>query len=374
MAEENTKKTKLRSIIIFILAVIVVALLSSGIYTAYQLKKLSAPQTPLQPEIDLYKIVPDFCEDCFNIEVAEQFVKEKSNARIINTKTLPANTNEAKEFIKKYNLTKLPAIVLKGETDKVTLPQFQKRENALVFDQTPPPYFDVRTAKIKGKISATIIQDAGCKKCTSLLNIISQLRQLGVFVTNKTMEYEDKPAKELLQKYRIKKVPALLLSKEASEYQIITTAWNNIGSIEEDGTFVLRTLIPPYRELKTKTLKKEPTITLLTDKSCTTCYNVTMLKDIITANFGMNFENEEEIDSSSREGAKLLTKYKINKVPTVILSSEASEYPNFNEAWKKVGEEINGNFVFKQVNLIEGAKYRDLKTRRIMTANNTAEN
>lgn len=369
---ENTIKTRIKPIFIIIFAVIGIALLSSGIYTVYQLKKLSAPPAqPSQPEIDMYKIVPDFCEDCFNIEIVEQFIKEKANAKIINTKTLSIQTSEAKEFIKKYNLTKLPAVVLTGEIEKITLPPFQKRENALVFDQTPPPYFDVQTAKVKGKITATIIRAENCEKCTDLANIVTQLKQIGVFVINKTLSSEEKTAKELLQKYKLKKVPALLLSKEASEYQIINAAWNNLGTIEQDGTYVLRTIIPPYKDIKTGIIKNEPTITLLTDKSCTTCYNVTILKDLITSNFGMTFEKQESIDISSKDGIKLLTKYKINKVPTVMLSPEATEYPNFKEAWKKVGEEINGQFVFKQLNLLEGMKYKDLKTKTIITANNT---
>lgn len=358
--------------ILFVLALITLVVV--GIYSALQLRKTGQQTTetaPL-PEIDIYKILPSSCEECFDIAQVEQFVQQKSNAKILENKAIKSSTEEAKELIKKYKITRLPAMIIKGEIDRISLKPFEKREDVLVFDTTPPPYFEVDTAKIKGKISATIITDTKCKQCFDLRVLIKQLKQMGVFVTEKITPYDSLEGKNLIQKYKIKKVPSLLLSKDAQEYSIITSAWDVVGTQETDGTLVLRTINPPFRDLETNEITKEPSVIFITDNNCKECYNVTLHKNLFAANFGMKFADEKYVDASSKEGTRLLNKYKINLVPTIIISPEAKEYSGFTEIWKQVGDvAVDGSFVFKKLELLKGMIYKDLKTKKLVNATNS---
>jgi len=43
-----------------------------------------------------------------------------------------------------------------------------------------------------------------------------------------------------VSKYNIQKVPVILLSPEAKEYDSFINAWKPVGSVESDGWFVMR--------------------------------------------------------------------------------------------------------------------------------------
>ncbi|MBI4140713.1 hypothetical protein HY485_02640, partial [Candidatus Woesearchaeota archaeon] len=217
-----------------------VLLLASGIYTSWQLYKTTSQKKAqeLPPEIDMYTIVPTNCDDCFNIKLAEQFVQQKTNAKIVTQKTFKTDTDEAKELITKYKLKRLPAIILKGEIKRITIDPFEQREDALLFDATPPAYFDVATGKIKGRVVATIINDKACTKCMDLTILTKQLRTTGVSITEKILTSDVPEAKSFVTKYKIKRLPTLLLSKDALEYDLIKNVWEQVGTVETDETLV----------------------------------------------------------------------------------------------------------------------------------------
>ncbi|MBI4141795.1 hypothetical protein HY484_02650 [Candidatus Woesearchaeota archaeon] len=359
-------KKKLLKTVFVILAVLLVV---SGIYTSWQLYKASAQKKAqtLPPEIDVYKIVPASCEDCFDIDVAEQFIQQTSNAKIITSKTLKTDTEEAKEFIIKYKLKKLPAVVLKGEINRITLDNFEEREDALVFDETPPVYFDVATGKTKGKVTATIINDNACKECLDLTILTKQLRSAGVSLTEKVISSETTEAQSIIKRYKIEKLPTLILSQDAGEYGLIQNVWEQVGTKETDNTFVLRKLTPPYKDLVKGQIIKEPTIIFITDKTCKECYNATLHKNLLAENFGMTFKKEEYVDFASREGTKLALQYKIKLVPTIIVSQEAGHYPGFEEVWQRIGEKTHdGSFIFTNAELLKGMSYKDVKSGKII--------
>lgn len=353
-----------------IFAVLAAILILSGGYTSWQLyKTVSQKQVRTLPsEIDLYKIVPADCKECFSINVVEQFITQASNAKIITSKTITADSDEAKQLINQYKLKRLPAILLKGEINRLTLEHFEQREDALVFDTTPPVYLEVATGKIKGKITATIINDKACKECMDLTVLTKQLISAGVVLTEKIISSDAAEAQSIINKYKIDKLPTLILSKDALEYDLIKNVWEQVGTAETDGILVLRRLTPPFKDLKTEQIIEEPTITFLTDKNCKQCYNVTLHKNLLTTNFGMTFREETYIDIASREGNKLVSTNKIKFVPTIIVSTEAKHYPGFEEVWQKIGEKTNdGRFIFTNAELLQGMSYKDLKTGKVIS-------
>lgn len=362
----NTKASVPHVFITILLTFLFVLLLFS-VYSAFDLRKFFAQQEPAV--IVITKILPQNCPDCFSIEPVEQYIRQSARVTIQNITTLSWQT--AKDIITKYTVTKLPAVLITGEISKLQLEPFEQRQDALVFDKTPPPYFDTGEQRIKGKVSAVIIQDSSCKECFKLEPLIQNLRQAGVAITSKVLSYDSSDAKNLIAKYSIKKIPAIILSKDAAEYELIVQAWQQVGSTENDGSFVLRTVNPPYKDLTTNSVKGFVDIIYVVDKSCTTCYNVSLHRNLLTTSFGMHLNSEQFVDVASKEGIKLRTTYQLTKVPTVIVSAEAKTYPNFEDVWKRVGDVArDGSFVFRNLDLLEGMNYKDLQKNTVVTVKN----
>ena len=369
--EKKQKSNKFFKTLTALFVICILLLLFTGLYSSWKLMKSSATQKqeqPKQPEIELYKIIPADCKECFSADIIQQYAEQTANAKITNTKILKSNTDEAKEFIKKYDLKRLPALIITGEIEKVKLQNFQEKEDALIFDQTPPVYLDVASGKIKGKTTATVLYDTQCTDCFDVGMLAEQLKQIGVSVTIKKIDYQSKEGKDLIKNYKIKKIPTLLLSKDAMEYDQIKTIWQQVGTQETDGMLVLRTINPPYINAQTGQRQEAPSIMYISDKTCDKCYNVTLHKKLLESNFGMKFNEERFIDVASKDGNRIVSKYKITKVPTVLISSEAKEYNNFQKLWQSVGIVADdGSYVFTKLDLIEGATYKDLKNKIIST-------
>ncbi|MBS3108479.1 hypothetical protein J4409_01275 [Candidatus Woesearchaeota archaeon] len=58
-------------------------------------------------------------------------------------------------------------------------------------------------------------------------------------------------AQDLIQKYSIKLLPTLILSEDIFEYQQASKILEKLGTKESDGSYVLRSLAPPYYKLLT---------------------------------------------------------------------------------------------------------------------------
>ena len=83
----------------------------------------------------------------------------------------------------------------------------------------------------------------------------------------------------------------------------------------------------------------------------------------------MPFKKENTYDISSKEGKELIARYKITKIPIIILSPDASAYPSFISAWDGVGtKETNGWFIMRNPELL--GTYKDLSTNQILEENN----
>ena len=54
------------------------------------------------------------------------------------------------------------------------------------------------------------------------------------------MSYESEDGKELINKYNIKTIPTVIIAKEARGYPGFIEAFKEVGTEEDDGTFVFR--------------------------------------------------------------------------------------------------------------------------------------
>ena len=359
------------------LIIVIVISIAVGLYFM-----IAAPTTTKEKasEIETKEVVLNLlgtdCKECFNISIAVDFIQKQKTINVKETKELSIADSE--ELIKKYNITRLPAVVITGSTENLTIPNFDRAGDALVFEKAPAPYYNVATKSIKGKVSVTVLEEPACKECFDVKLLTQQLEMAGVkIIEQKTVEAKSEEGKQIITKYKITKVPTLVFSKDALDYEVITQVWDQVGTQEQDGMLVLRTINPPYINLSSGKTEGLVSLTIIADQNCTECYNASVIKELFQQNINMYFKTEETVDAASAKGKLMIKKYAIDVIPTVILSKEVKAYPNFEVAWEAVGtEEKDGMFVFRNVPLLENLfkqqeqtfAYKNLTSGKVVTS------
>ena len=351
----NLEKIKKIALIVLGLVLIINIIFSASITQEYNKKSKEAKDASRPADISLTVINVD-CKDCKDINEVVDIIK-KANVNIKEETAL--TQTEASDLIVKYGIQKLPSVIIIGETDKVKITGFEQKDDALVFNAQLPPYFDLKTNNIVGLVELTLITDPSCSECTDLADSIVGLKQ--AMTVSKENIFTRTQASSLISKYNITKLPSIILSKDASAYVDIVSAWNLYGTIEEDGSLVFRNVLPPYKDLKTNTVKGIVKLTSITDNTCKECYNVST-HELILDRYGVYVKDKEIVDLT--EAKSLIDKYKIEKVPTIVLTGDVETYTSLTQVWKQVGSvETDGTYVFRSVEQM--GKYRDLKTGQV---------
>ncbi len=95
--------------------------------------------------------------------------------------------------------------------------------------------------KQESNLVLTYLLDSNCNTCYDVTINEKILNSLGVEVSEiVSYEYESPEAKRIIDEYNIQKIPAFILSKEASDNSALRDVWGQVGTIEEDGTLVFR--------------------------------------------------------------------------------------------------------------------------------------
>ena len=323
-----------------------------------EIKELNKPAN-----LKIISIVNSNCEDCFSTSEALTEIKSQ-NANITEEKTIEFNSEEARALMNKYNINKIPTIIVTGEINKISV-SLEKTDDALVLTQIDPPYTTVN-GDIKGLVSAVILKDSNCKECSD--TSLESIEKIIKVINKTTIEISSAEGQEYKTKYNITKLPTMIFSKELWDYDYaydINQNWVKIGTIEKDGSYVARIVSPPYKDLEENKIVGLTDIILLSDKTCATCYNVSINLDILEK-YGLVFGSEKTIDVSSNEGKDLIAKYNINLVPAFILSKDASVYTALMQIWAQIGTtETDESYVFRAAE--EMGVYKNLKTNETTT-------
>lgn len=321
-------------------------------------------------KLEVTKILLSDCKDCFDIESALETIK-KQNVDITKEKAMFLDESEAKELIRNFNIKKLPAMIISGEVNKTQqlksffdgVGEFSGQNN-VVYTSISPPYYDMPLNKVVGKVSITNIVDSSCKECVPLTPLISSLNQAGVVISKEdSYEYSSAKGIDLIQKFNITRIPAMLISDEINYYSGISEQVKELAE-ENNKFYALHAASPPYRDLEQGKVVGIVNIVLLTDSSCAECHDVKVNEQIL-ARLGVFVKESISYDISSKEGKSMISKYKIEKAPIILLSPDASAYPIFVQAWQSVGSvEDDGWYVMRKPENL-GA-YKDLKTNEVV--------
>ncbi len=320
-------------------------------------------------EIEVVKISDPSCSDCFNIDKVLSELKTK-NVKVLKEEALSFSSDAGKELIKKFGIIKLPTLIVSGEVKKPGIESYFKAwgpkedagKNYAVFKDVLPPYVNPVDGQVIGRVSATTIMDSECPDCTDVGSLVTALEQQAgvVFSTKKTVGYRSAEAQDLIKRFGVERIPAIIISKNILEYPAVKEVWSQLNATEKNGFFALHAQQPPYRDARSGQIKGLVTMVYLTDNSCKNCYDVKNNRQI-AGRLGLALEKVDEFDVNSSEGKELIAKYKIEKAPIALFSPDAKEYPLFVQVWPEVGSvETDGWFVMRKPDLL--GNYRDLTT------------
>lgn len=184
---------------------------------------------------------------------------QKQRASIVSLKQVDGTTQEGKQYIAQQKLISFPAVLVSGETSRgVELTQFLS-QNTTPGDQqliyfVPAPYHDVASDKVRGLFRATYITTPSCEGCYDVMNNAVALQNLGVNVAeDKVVSNDSTDGKALIQEYKIRYLPTVVLTGDLSVYPAFQEVWPQVGSTEIGGTYILRDgvkLMGTYYDLK----------------------------------------------------------------------------------------------------------------------------
>ena len=159
-----------------------------------------------------------------------------------------------------------------------------------------------------------------------------------------------------------------MLRGKTKESATLTQNWPQLGTIETDGTMVLRDIPPIYLETGTGKLRGETKATFVSVPDKNGVFDAEeVYTQILQSAFGVNPVQQETISYASPEGKALLSKYNLEQIPAVVLSGDLNAYNGFPQAWLQGGTvEADGNYIFRNLGAIQGIKYFDLNKNEVV--------
>ncbi|AKM83525.1 hypothetical protein A2422_01495 [Candidatus Woesebacteria bacterium RIFOXYC1_FULL_31_51] len=361
-----------------ILGVIVISslvgiLFSTKTFIGFNKKVATLKEANKPVNVKITKITDSSCSNCFNIDNAISTFK-KLNVKVEEENSFEFNSNEGKELIDKFQIKKIPTYIVTGDVSNKKLNNFidvngEIKDDNFIFTKVLPVYKDTTSNLEMGNVTATLITDPDCTKCTNLKPIIEEFKKANVKIKElKEIAWNTTEGQKIIRQYKITKIPSFIFSSDFDLYDNAKSTWSNFGSVEKDKTYITRNTPLPYRDLNKGRILGLVDIIYLTDSTCQECYDPEAVqKPIVTSGYGVYLNSETKIDISSLRGKDLIKKYKITKIPTIILSPEVDQYVNLKNVWKSVGKiEFDGWYVFTELNQLNNLTYKDLSTNTIV--------
>ena len=164
----------------------------------------------------------------------------------------------------------------------------------------------------------------------------------------------------LIQEYSLEKLPAIIFSNKIVDYPFFS-GLSFYGTLESN-VFVFRSPEPPYYKVSNgEIVEGVVSVTYVSHSNCDKCYNVSVHRDVLENTYGVIIGSEFFVNETS----PLIEEYNITKLPTVILSPEASDYPALLRVWPGVVAS-DGSLVFTEPESLGKVWYYDLELDEII--------
>ena len=196
-------------------------------------------------ELDVTIVAETSCRECFNVSTFLENLK-KQNVKIKSEKIVERMSAEGEALIKKFNIIKVPTVILSGELEKdealqKILSQLGEiRGSDFVLKGIGGPYVLTATGEIKGEMKLTMLTDPTCVKCYDVRVHESIIKQFGATPTVELVDSRAVEGKNLIEKYGIKLLPTIVLRGDFEAYPELNNVWPQVGTVEKDGARIFR--------------------------------------------------------------------------------------------------------------------------------------
>ncbi|MBI2552767.1 hypothetical protein HYW17_05715 [Candidatus Uhrbacteria bacterium] len=217
------------------------------------------------------------------------------------------------------------------------------------------------------KIELVLLTATDCKECFRVENVVEAIKSNpGAEISKEEFfEHTSDQGIALIKQYGITRVPTVLIRGEIEKVFDQPSFIENLGKRAEDGTLVVSNVPAPYIEVPSGAVKGKFSVTYVSDKSCAECYDVALHRRAL-AGLAMTPSEEKFVDRGEGEGQRLIALYKIVSAPTILISGDLAEYPQFQQVWTQVGTvEKDGTHIFRAGQQLMGV-YHDLKTGKVV--------
>ncbi len=210
-------------------------------------KKITEAAEAARPaDLDIIVLRESSCQDCSDLTPLIDAVK-KANVKINSEKIIGASDPEGKELISKYNIEKVPTLIISGELEKETSLETmwqqlgEIKNNSFILKEVGSPYVLTNSGEVKGRVKLVMLADESCQECYDVAKHKQILKKFGLPDQNpQIINSQLADGKELIAKYKIKLLPTIILTGDVETYQGLTKIWPEIGTIEKDGAYVFR--------------------------------------------------------------------------------------------------------------------------------------
>lgn len=202
------------------------------------------------------------CDNCFDINQLLSSI-EGTGVAVTEQRTVNIDSEEGQTLVSKYNLQTAPALILSSDLEvysQITEGWSQFGEVAsdgnYVTKLETPPYYDLQEQRIVGLVNMVVLHDSSCEECYDAVPLhTSILQRIGVaLASTEKVDVNSEQGASYVEQYDITSVPVTVLTGDMKAYPVLKSAWDPVGTIEENGAYVFRSpefVGQPYKNLET---------------------------------------------------------------------------------------------------------------------------
>jgi len=326
--------------------------------------------------IEVIELAVADCADCVSFDL---FLEQLSDLnKEFEHRVVEFDSVEGKELIEDYNIESVPTIVvLSAEPDLFgnwSEVGSVEDDNVLVFRARIPVYWDLTEKKFVGLVDIVRIVDSSCAECSdplqsAELQLLFQNIKLGKV---RDIESDSSEGKELLKSYHLDFVPAVIFSPGLRDYDFFEQ-FSPLGSVESDGSFVIREKMPPYKDIDSNSVKGLLNLAMIESSSCWACRDSKDLLEFLTSRLGLRFADVQVFDVNSQAAAFAVEEYAVQFAPAAIISGGLFEYRGMEETFPQIGRVfVDGSYVFDDPLLLGAGYYFDFNSGQIVEVSSQA--
>ncbi len=249
------------------IAVGVVLMLSANVALAAQLAKAVRGEIDPFGSVNITFLTTPDCPECFDLNPLREYLTQ-NGVDGSQIHEVAYDSKAGAVLIKKHEIARVPTAIIPGSlTDLEFMAGLVEnlgsvKNGAFVITEVQPPYRDLSSNQVVGRFDVIVVGDASCTECYSPDLHDQVFERLAMKPQNKSViDVSSEEGKAMIEAYEITAVPTILLRGDLESYGTLQEIWSSVGTIEDDGTYVLRAGVQnmgTYKELPSgKIIKPE---------------------------------------------------------------------------------------------------------------------